>query len=110
MWQQDGCSIHRTEQNFLALTEYHNEETCLYMGWPAKSPNLNLIENVWGLMQIKLDMMCLQKGEPTTAGELENRVHQVWGSITQDYLHKLYDSVPRRLQLVINNQGNPTKY
>ena len=102
-----GCSIHRTEENFNLLSDYF-EETCLYKSWLAKSPDLNLIENVWAIMQVKLDVMNLQGGEPADAGELE-RAQQTWASITSETIKKLYDSFRRRLELVIANNGAPTK-
>jgi hypothetical protein len=33
-----------------------------------------------------------------------------WVNLDRDYLQKLVDSMPRRVQAVIDSKGNPTKY
>ena len=33
-----------------------------------------------------------------------------WSNIDTDYLQKLVDSMPRRVQAVIDSKGFPTKY
>jgi transposase len=108
-WMQDGCSIHRTEFIWYLLFE-HFPEYCLFYNWPAKSPDLNLIENIWGIMQVKLDFINLQIGEPNDVGELEERVHQTWNSISTQTFSNLYLSFKKRLEEVIENNGAPIDY
>ena len=55
---QDGASIHSPAKKF--LTERNIE----LLQWPAKSPDLNPIENVWGLMQKLVNQYMLKKGTP----------------------------------------------
>lgn len=107
IWQQDGCSIHGTPDN-LNILDANFDEDFLYTSWPAKSPDLNIIENIWGIMQVRLDAMQLTHGEPRDRGELETRVKQVWNAISLETIRKLYQSVPKRLDEVITNTGGPT--
>lgn len=47
---------------------------------------------------------------PRTRLELEEAIEEAWGGITMDLITTLYDSIPRRLQEVIDAQGGATKY
>lgn len=75
--------------------------------WPPQSPDLNLIEMVWSIMECEL-------GE--TWGRIEdlelmrNALKVVWDSITGDTLDRLVKSMPERLQAVIDAKGGPTMY
>jgi len=37
-------------------------------------------------------------------------VQKVWNNITPDYLQSLYESMPRRMQAVVDAEGGHTKY
>ena len=41
---------------------------------------------------------------------LKKTVHKVWRQVTLEYLNKLYESMPRQMQAVIQAQGGHTKY
>lgn len=41
---------------------------------------------------------------------LKERIEQIWNEITPEVTSKLVDSMPRRLQAVIDAKGYPTKY
>ncbi|KYN10229.1 hypothetical protein ALC57_17644, partial [Trachymyrmex cornetzi] len=68
----------------------------------ASSPDLNSIENVWAHMQSSWISDQLRTREA-----LRNHVHQVWNqlSLQPNYTENLINSMRRRLQLVINNDG-----
>ena len=70
--------------------------------WPAKSPDLNPIENVWAQMKLSW-----RSGELRTRDALRNHVHQVWQQLShrQEYTQNLINSKRRRLQQVIENDG-----
>ena len=80
------------------------------LNWPAKSPDLNPIENVWGLMQTRLNKLFDQSGEPSTENALFTLVEKVWNKISAETINSLYKSMPKRIQLVKNSNGQPTKY
>lgn len=70
--------------------------------WPAKSPDLNVIENVWAAM--KLSWI---SGQLRTREALRNHVHQVWNELSMrlNYTQNLVNSMHRRLELVLQNNG-----
>ena len=107
IFMQDNASIHKVE-NVMQL--FANLEIST-LNWPAKSPDLNPIENVWGLMQIRLDQLYDKQGkEPKNANELFITIEKVWNEITQKEIQNLYQSLPKRMQSVVDLNGNRTKY
>lgn len=61
IFQQDGASCHTAKTTKSWLTE-HNIK---FMDWPSSSPDLNPIENLWGVVKRKL--RCIR---PRTKDEL----------------------------------------
>lgn len=75
------------------------------MDWPAKSPDLNPIENVWAILKKNV---CRYK--ITTAARLKSAIRQEWNQLTNEYARKLAESCSSRVQRVIDNNGDYTKY
>lgn len=77
---------------------------------PAKSPDLNYIENVWSRM--------VRRWVPThgmNVDGLRDRVVNSWINLREGdnwmrYFENLANSMPRRLQMVIDAQGAPINY
>lgn len=75
--------------------------------WPACSPDLNIIENVWARM--------VRDWEPRrerNKEDLWDHIRECWDFIGRhpEFLLRLARSMPQRLQAVIDAEGEFTKY
>ena len=75
--------------------------------WPASSPDMNIIENLWAYLdnRIRAHPQNLSNSE-----ELWMALQQEWYKISPEYIRKLYESLPRRVEEVCNAKGGNTKY
>ena len=74
--------------------------------WPAGSPDLNPIENLWNFFQNKVVEL-----DPKTFNEFRDcLVDCWWNGISQEYIRNLYRSMPRRINAMLEIDGRMTKY
>ena len=73
--------------------------------WPSQSPDLNPIENLWAILDLRL-----RDRKPQSEEQLFLELKKGWEALPSDLLTRLVDSLPRRLQEVIDNKGYPTSY
>jgi transposase len=98
---EDGASIHRAR----ATQELHQEHQILQMAWPANSPDLNPIENVWRLLKYRVGRYF-----PKTKEEVRYYVQQEWEKLTvQDFTHYV-SNMRERCLAVIEAGGGHTKW
>ncbi|KAG9125886.1 hypothetical protein FRC07_005768 [Ceratobasidium sp. 392] len=75
--------------------------------WPANSPDMNPIENVWDYLDRQVRMCpCL----PTSANGLWEILQEEWECIPQSYIDTLYDSMVSRVEELIAAKGGNTRY
>lgn len=74
--------------------------------WPAQSPDLNPIENLWEILQHHRQ----SNQRPKNKEELWQECQAAWNRISADTCRKLVESMPKRIQAVIENEGGNTKY
>jgi len=101
---QDNSAVH-TSHETQAWFRIHPEIQLI--DWPARSPDLNLIENVWAQV--------VRRWEPRrerTVAALVNHAREIWEELRfqPDFLANLIDSIPRRLNQVIERAGYWTDY
>lgn len=103
IFQQDNARPHvaRNVQEFFFT---HQIEL---LPWPACSPDLSPIENVWSMLAQRL---ARDTPPAATPDQLWQYVEAAWTAVPQGYIQSLFDSMPRRVAAVIANNGGHTNY
>lgn len=73
--------------------------------WPAQSPDLNPIENLWHDVDKRID-----RSNATNMNILWTEIQKAWYSIPLERCQSLIQSMHRRFTAVVKNKGFPTQY
>lgn len=103
IFMQDNAPCHKTHKvmDFLADNQVRTLE------WPAQSPDLNPIENLWAIIKHRRQK---KFGFPTTKIELVDQIFEIWNEVDEELCETLAESIENRLKEVIRLGGQPTKY
>ena len=77
------------------------------LDWPSRSPDLNLMKNLWGLLIRKVYKNWTQF---QTTSSLKVAITKAWEEITSEDRKVLVDIIEQRIFHVIQNSGGPIKY
>ncbi|KAG3113484.1 hypothetical protein PI125_g7294 [Phytophthora idaei] len=77
------------------------------MEWPAKSPDLNPIENMWGVLA---RAVYANGRQFETRRSFISTIKRCWAEITTAYMQNLLNSMPKRCVAVLELQGAKKKY
>lgn len=107
--QQDNDPTHRVAHEVIEKwNRQGSPKVRLLLGWPPSSPDLNLIENFWAYIEQRVSQVkchTFQQFVRCVKAEVKST-----SPTRLDYLGKLYDSMPKRLAKVIENQGGKSGY
>jgi transposase len=103
IFQQDNASIHSSG----FTKSWFEDNNINLIPWPSKSPDLNPIENLWGILarRVYVNGRQFQSRE-----ELKSVLKEEWEKISVEELKNLVESMPNRVYEVIKAQGGTTKY
>ncbi|GFX66592.1 transposable element Tcb1 transposase [Trichonephila clavipes] len=75
--------------------------------WPARSPDLWPIENMWSMVAKRLTQITPPAATPD---QLWQRVEASWSAVPQEHIQSLFESMPRRVAVVISINGGYSGY
>lgn len=100
---QDNARVHTAK-----LTQDTFRESDIHtMRWPANSPDLNPIKNVWAILKSRINK---RRPRPLTKQEMADAISEEWEYLQPEAFQAAIDSMPRRVQLVIEAAGGPIRY
>ena len=101
IFQQDNDPKHTSR-----LTNgIFREKNLELLPWPAQSPDMNPIENLWGLIKSNVSMQ-----KPKNIKELKDVIKISWEGIRTDLTKKLAESFQKRAIALYKANGESTKY
>jgi transposase len=100
-FQQDNVRFHTTPET----VTYLHEKGVTLIEWPPWSPDLNPIENLWNVLKARVYARF-----PQTMEEMEQFIREEWDSTDLNFISHICRSMPRRLQLLLDNNGHKISY
>lgn len=103
IFMQDGASSHTAND----IQNWHQRNGINLLSWPAQSPDLNPIENVWSWLRQEL---WNRRAEIRNSNDVWRLTVEIFNSMSETFIRKLYDSIPERIEAVLRLKGNRTSY
>lgn len=100
-FQDDNAPCHRAKK----VERYKEQQGIRSLPWPANSPDLNPIEDIWALWKDRI-----KRRSPQTREQLRLVALREWNNITLEEIRVRIRSLPRRLLAIIKAKGWNTKY
>lgn len=105
---EDGAPVHTAkvcqqfrEEHGIKTFPGHEEK------WPAKSPDLNPIENLWAHLKQRLHSL---KKYPTTKESMKKAITKLWKTYDLKFVRNFLRDYPNRLKACMEAKGGATDY
>ena len=103
IFQDDNAPIHTARYT----KQWINMQNIEQLTWPAQSPDLNPIENIWKILK---DNIQQRNPPPRKYEELKIALLEEWENLDSSIFERVTNSMPFRIAEVINNEGYACKY
>lgn len=101
---QDNAPIHKAKSTMQWLSLHD----LIMMDWPASSPDLNPIENIWAIIKYRVRQR--MNGGPHTHAALVEAVQAEWDALEQDEIDRVIFSMERRVDALLLARGGPVRW
>jgi transposase len=101
IFQDDNDPKHRSHKTI----EWKKNNNINNLDWPANSPDLNPIENIWAILKTEIGKLF-----PKNVDEFTNSITIARNNIDKKIIDKTIDSLPARIAKVIEANGGSIDY
>ena len=101
VFQQDGATCHTAKKSKTFLSA----SGVTVLTWPANSPDLNPIENIWSILKHEVEIRGVKTKE-----ELINAVEEEWKRLDQEIIKKTIETMRKRIEQVVERGGKKCDY
>ena len=88
------------------VQQHFKKQKYSLLPWPAHSPDLSPIENIWADLKKRLE----EKHPEIPKAMLWDVIEEEWDKTSKDYCKNLFASMPERLAAVIKAKGGYTRF
>jgi transposase len=99
--QEDNDPKHKSK----LADQWRKQHSVKRMNWPSQSPDQNYIENVWAVLKANV-----AKHHCTNLVQLLSAIKKEWKLLSPSLSEKIVESMKRRVQCLIDTNGDHTIY
>ena len=103
IYQQDNDSKHTSRR----ARAWFSDHGFTMASHPAQSPDMNPIKHTWDYVDRQLRK---QYPRPSNVDELWAALQEEWAKLDVGYIRSLYESMPRRVEALLEAKGGHTRY
>lgn len=103
IYQQDNAPVHTSRSSL----DWFARSGIDLLKWPSCSPDLNPMENLWGII---VRRVYAENRQFDSVGELKAAINEAWKGIEHSVLQNLIGSMPNRLFDIIRAGGKAIQY
>lgn len=103
IFQQDNASVHKSRETAAWMTNNNIN----VLEWPACSPDINPIENLWSYL---VRVVYAENKQYSTIDELKIAIIKAWSQISNKLRLNLVSSLENRIFELIQKNGDYTHY